>query len=278
MRNQIHTILHATECAADEETAVAHAARIAVDAGADLNLFHARGPEEPPDWKSFPHCGPLLKRWSNAPELGGMKPPLRLHVEKARQSGQNPVRTLIDRVHAFPVDLIVMSTHQRTGLDRWRHETFAEPAARGSHIPTLFVPAGSKGFVSAETGAVSIKNVLIPVDSRPNPSRAIERAYSLCHILKCPKVHFSFLHVGTGAEVPAVEPPREPGWTFEIVCWEADVVERIHAAERGRGADLIVMATAGHHGFLDALRGSVSERVLRRAECPVLAVPDPVAG
>jgi nucleotide-binding universal stress UspA family protein len=38
-------------------------------------------------------------------------------------------------------------------------------------------------------------------------------------------------------------------------------------------ADLIAMATEGHKGFLDVLRGSTTERVLRDARCPVLAVP-----
>jgi len=38
-------------------------------------------------------------------------------------------------------------------------------------------------------------------------------------------------------------------------------------------ANLIGMATAGHHGLLDALRGSTTERVLRQAPCPVLAIP-----
>jgi nucleotide-binding universal stress UspA family protein len=33
------------------------------------------------------------------------------------------------------------------------------------------------------------------------------------------------------------------------------------------------MPTRGREGILDALRGSVTEQVLRRAECPLLAVP-----
>jgi hypothetical protein len=37
--------------------------------------------------------------------------------------------------------------------------------------------------------------------------------------------------------------------------------------------NLIVMATDGRNGFLDALRGSHSERVLRRTPCPLLAIP-----
>ncbi|MFN5184436.1 MAG: universal stress protein [Planctomycetota bacterium] len=33
------------------------------------------------------------------------------------------------------------------------------------------------------------------------------------------------------------------------------------------------MATDGRDGFLDALRGSHSERVLRHAHCPLLIIP-----
>jgi nucleotide-binding universal stress UspA family protein len=33
------------------------------------------------------------------------------------------------------------------------------------------------------------------------------------------------------------------------------------------------MATAGHQGLFDDLRGSTTERVLRDAPCPVLAIP-----
>jgi nucleotide-binding universal stress UspA family protein len=38
-------------------------------------------------------------------------------------------------------------------------------------------------------------------------------------------------------------------------------------------ADLIAMATQGRDGFMDALRGSTTEQVLRATRCPVLAVP-----
>jgi nucleotide-binding universal stress UspA family protein len=34
-----------------------------------------------------------------------------------------------------------------------------------------------------------------------------------------------------------------------------------------------VMATEGRNGFLDALRGSHSEQVLRQCACPLLAIP-----
>jgi universal stress protein A len=41
------------------------------------------------------------------------------------------------------------------------------------------------------------------------------------------------------------------------------------------GVDLIVMSTHGRTGLAHMLIGSVTERVVRRAPCPVLAVPPP---
>jgi nucleotide-binding universal stress UspA family protein len=54
--------------------------------------------------------------------------------------------------------------------------------------------------------------------------------------------------------------PGEPA--TEIVA----LAEREHA-------DLIVLGTHGRSGLAHVLLGSVAERVLRRARCPVLAVP-----
>ena len=61
--------------------------------------------------------------------------------------------------------------------------------------------------------------------------------------------------------------------TFAHMQREGDVVDEIGAAADLVKADLIVMPTEGRHGVFDALRGSTTERVLRRARCPVLAVP-----
>ena len=53
-----------------------------------------------------------------------------------------------------------------------------------------------------------------------------------------------------------------------------EAVETILAAADEIGADLIVMGTQGSQGFLDALRGSTTEQVLRRSLSPLLAVPE----
>ena len=53
---------------------------------------------------------------------------------------------------------------------------------------------------------------------------------------------------------------------------EGPLVETILHVAQERQMDLIAMPTAGHQGLLDALRGSTTERALRQAPCPVLAV------
>jgi nucleotide-binding universal stress UspA family protein len=47
-----------------------------------------------------------------------------------------------------------------------------------------------------------------------------------------------------------------------------------YAAERG--VDLIVMGTHGRTGFAHLLLGSVAERLVRTAPCPVLTVRNPL--
>ena len=60
---------------------------------------------------------------------------------------------------------------------------------------------------------------------------------------------------------------------IEIV--KGPVVETILGAAEARDADMIAMPTAGHKSFVDALKGSTSERVLRHAPCPVLSIRAP---
>jgi nucleotide-binding universal stress UspA family protein len=53
------------------------------------------------------------------------------------------------------------------------------------------------------------------------------------------------------------------------------VADRIAGVARNREADLIVVGTRGHSAIAGALLGSVTQRLLHVAPCPVLAVPPP---
>jgi nucleotide-binding universal stress UspA family protein len=59
---------------------------------------------------------------------------------------------------------------------------------------------------------------------------------------------------------------------------QGGVVETIAEVADETSANLVVMATAGHKTLLDALRGSTTEGVVRKAHRPVLAIPEAWAG
>ena len=74
------------------------------------------------------------------------------------------------------------------------------------------------------------------------------------------------MHVGeTGPQI------IEDGAVVPVALQTGDPVSAILAT--AEQADLVAMPTRGQDGFLDVLRGSTTERVVRHAPCPVLALP-----
>jgi len=52
--------------------------------------------------------------------------------------------TIIDYAHSQPIDLIVMATHGRSGLQRWVYGSVADKVLRGADVPVLLIRATSK--------------------------------------------------------------------------------------------------------------------------------------
>lgn len=70
------------------------------------------------------------------------------------------------------------------------------------------------------------------------------------------------------AEVDAAD-----GVSMEVLTRDGDVVREILELATAMPADLLVLGTHGRSGFERLALGSVAEKVLRRAGCPVLSVP-----
>jgi nucleotide-binding universal stress UspA family protein len=149
---------------------------------------------------------------------------------------------------------------------------------------------------------IAIRSILCPYDGSEFSRHALEHATALGRFYGA---GLTLLHVHTGAPVGPDEErmkwdgPILPRERKRIVAWladvgaparaagvgvEAKVVEGAPAAEilrvaREGAAGLVVMGTHGRSGFDRLLLGSVTEKVLRYAPCPVLtvtarAVPD----
>lgn len=68
---------------------------------------------------------------------------------------------------------------------------------------------------------------------------------------------------------------REAGITVETSVRTGHPDREIVKAAEELGADLIVIGSHGRTGVEHALLGSVAEKVLRKAQCPVLTVKEP---
>lgn len=140
-----------------------------------------------------------------------------------------------------------------------------------------------------------ITRILCPVDFSEASQHAIEHAIV---IARWYKASITALHVYNAAFMPiprlpplesrVPEPELKRVNTETISCFEGAIASGIDVRvviDRGQPAarilgradvdhsDLIVMGTHGAGGFEHLLLGSVTEKVLRRARCPVLTVP-----
>jgi nucleotide-binding universal stress UspA family protein len=69
------------------------------------------------------------------------------------------------------------------------------------------------------------------------------------------------------------EAESAPGIVVDALIREGHPASEILSLASAMNADLLVMGTHGRSGFERLLLGSVTERVLRKARCPVLTVP-----
>ena len=270
-------VFHPSDFSIASEVAFAHALKIALQAHAHLDIMHIERDfeMEGPCWVDFPAVRRTLARWGILPE--GIVPEevvrAGLRVRKVLAYSKDPVERMLHHLRAFPPDLIVLATHQRQGVDRWLHRAVAEPVARRSGAMTLFVPRHGTGFVSRVDGSIELKKILLPVDASPHPQIALDKAILFANAVGCHWGECRVLHVGDSSAVPSLDLTLGCGWSYEFLCNDGDVLSEIRKADEAWSPDLIVLATAGHSDFLDALRGSTTERVLRVAHCPVLAIP-----
>ena len=271
---RVESIFHPSDFSAASEVAFAHALKIALAAKAKLTLLHVEG-RPSAEWQDFPGVRQTLERWGLIPK-GSPKSAVRqlgIDVEKVIACSDDPVQACLGFLERHPEDLIVLPVRQQEGHMRWLQKSVGKPIARAAGQMTLFIPHGVEGFVSQRDGSISLQNVLIPITNKPRPQPSVEAAARLIRNLRLPAGGVTLLHVGAAGEAPAVKLPEDTDWSWNHMAKTGVPADIILQTAGDLRADLIIMTTDGPEGFLDGLRGSTSERVLRRARCPVANLP-----
>jgi nucleotide-binding universal stress UspA family protein len=263
-------IAHPTDFSEASALAFAHALRLALASKSKLLLLHVTSSATKHEWSSFPHVRALLSRWgileANA-SPHDIASRLGIEVSKVEIRHRDPALGLFEFFLSHRPDLIVLMTHGREGLHRWLSRSVSEQLARQTHVPTLFFGPNAMGFVDTATGELRLERILVPIAHHPSPGLALSLTNDVFGSIGSSPPSIKLFHVGHKP------PPLDDMMGVpQVALAEGPVVSTILTFAQENQMQLIAMPTAGHQGFLDVFRGSTTERVLREASCPVLAV------
>ena len=264
-------ILHPSDFTETSQIAFCHGLKIALAAQANLQMFHASAKGEHHNYHDFPSIRDVLERWRVIPVDSQRSAVVKLGIEaeKTIVHDDDPVNAISTFLRKHPSSLVVLASHSH-----WMGHSKAESISRVAAATSLFIPDGVPGFISIETGKLSLKNIVVPVAVEPSAARAIRMVRGLVDLLGVPLADVHIVHVGTQSTLPALPYDNADGVNFHVSLASGNVVSAIIEKCQEVRADLIAMTTDGHNGFLDAIRGNTTEQVLRKATCPLLAVTD----
>jgi nucleotide-binding universal stress UspA family protein len=270
-------IVLATDLGDQASELFANALKIALATRSRLDLLHV-SPDGAPltDWRTLPPVRELLVRWGSLAEGATYKDFEHLGVQVFVHSdiAEGPITDrVVRRVHELQPDLLVLGTHGRRGFDHIMNGSVAEPVLRRCHTPTLLLGASAQGLVDADTGSMSVKRVLLPSTDAVPQQPVMDAMVELLSQLGASPLEITVLHVGDPTHLPVLDLPKRPDWVWKTDVRHGNVVDCIVEAAREHRADLVAMATQGHDTWIDALRGSTTERVLRQIDRPLLVVP-----
>lgn len=303
---QIANILVAHDFSPFSDRALCYAVDLARQTGSALHLVHAQVFLDDPLGSARPdrsarhenRIRERLLRDVDGTSLPEKYPRIEMYVHAARDMAAAPV--ILNYAAEHDIDLIVMGTRGRRGVQRALLGSVAEEVVRRADRPVLTVHTEGE---DVQAVMPPIERILVPVDFSDHAREALRHAHAvaalydagldLLHVTE-PHLHPAFYGDGLDAtydlakerkaeeELHAffekVTPPVDPdGNPLSRSAMEAHVAAGRPAAEiirfaEERGNDLVVMSTHGLTGLKRFVMGSVAEKVVRHVSVPVFTV------
>ena len=280
-------ILVPVDFSAASDAALDHARMFARAWGGALHLLHVTGERlTPPHAGGDRHDEPAALRQIRD-RLTDEDRHRRLTIRVVERKA--PAEAILGYARTAGVDLIVMGTHGRSGVAHLLLGSVAETVVRGAACPVLTVH-------QAPRGAASFTRILVPTDFSAPSDAALDCArhfqlrfgasIHLLHVLEDEPIAGMFasevfVTESSAARAARLRDARERlshrvsaadrvsgRVTSEILLGPAARTIVDYAGDNG--FDLILMGTHGRTGLAHLLMGSVAERVIRGAACPVM--------
>ena len=213
-----------------------------------------------------------------------------------------PADEILRTVEEENIDLVISATRGRSGLKRLILGSVTERMMLTLPCPLLVLRSPGHEFVSPADQAIKLKKILVGCDFSPDSDQAFNHALSLAQEFEAE------LHLTNVIETPAqanmlesesaaaekikadyrnilsqklkdLVPEEARNWCSpQTTILEGQPYEELASYAESNDIDMIVMGIRGHSLMKTLFLGSTTDRVVRRAPCPVLSVGSNVQG
>ncbi|WP_372480865.1 universal stress protein (plasmid) [Halomicrobium sp. HM KBTZ05] len=201
-----------------------------------------------------------------------------------------PHEAIVEYADEASVDLVIMGTHGRTGVQRYVLGSVTEKVLRLAETPVLTVRGED-----ADVRPTPFEDVLIPTDGSDAANAAIDPALDIAgaydarvHTLSAIEPLSMGVDVRSHVIVEALEERAQAAvdgvaeraesaslGPIETAVEFGDPYRQIRNYVEENDIDLVVMGTHGRSGVERFLLGSVTEKLVRTSAAPVMTVRQP---
>lgn len=215
----------------------------------------------------------------------------------------HPAEEILEHVMGRQAELVVMSTHGRSGVTRWALGSVAERVVRAAPVPVLLLPEAAPDTLSClePPSAAALLRLLVPLDGSVAAEAALGPAKELARLLEAELwllhvfvPHYEEVSVSESQQAweagrrrvhqvesylqSKVEALHQAGikarWTLGSGMPAAKIIEEAHTHQ----VSLVVMTTQGRGGLVRWRLGRVAEEVIHSGRLPVMVVPSSTPG
>jgi nucleotide-binding universal stress UspA family protein len=292
---ELNRILCPIDFSEYSDHALRYAMKMAHWYGAQLHVLHVMPPLPPSTMSPLSEASRRLTARNLAAAVERWREP---HTDATTEiiESAEPSARILERADALDVELIVVGSHGRKGVERMLLGSVVEPLLHQSRRPVFVIPAGlnlarlehpvdfTHVVCAVDFGAPSLAALAYALsiaeesDARLTVLNVIEKPPELT--IPLPPPDFDVYQVRAEAEASrlrrlhALVPESAHAFcSVETAVMEGGASRSLLQLAEQRHADLIVMGVHGRRAIDVAVFGSNAKDVIRRAHCPVLIVP-----
>jgi hypothetical protein len=275
-------LLACTDNSADSRAAVAAALELARLTGGKVYLlqtvtwvtgYELQSPDMPLPWPQIDLemlnrlkasvQASLAETWGPAAQQAGVELEIRVPESAVPHAG------ILETAQEIRPDLIVMGRHGRTGLARLLMGSVTARIIGHSPFPVLVAPPNTR---------LNFQRIMVGSDGSPDSAVAWDAALDLNKqfgaYLLAVSVARSEPEESRAKEIvrEMADAAQKQGMVAETMVLTGPPYETLAKAAGYKEASLIILGSHGRTGLSRLLMGSVTERVIGLAPCPVLVV------